>query len=1336
MSIGSWLARISKYLLMSFLLFLLLVSAGLWYVTTDSFQQMVRRRLIASLERATGGKVELGSFHAVPLRFRVEVQNLTIHGREAAAELPLVHVNRMSAVVNISSALGARLAFHSLTLEHPVVHIVFYPDGSTNQPSPKRESPADLTQLFSGSIDRLEVRRGELVLQDQRWPLDFVSNGVAARLTYSFLRRRYSGDAEVGRAEIGYENFRPVAWTGQAVFSIDAGGLQVQSLIASSEKSKLQARGVISDFQHPRVRASYDFLIDLQQAAAITRQPGPKEGTIELQGTGDWSSETFSTDGLFDVKDFSWQDRNFEAKNTSARGRFRLDPAHIQLSQVQGRAFHGTFVGDAETFDWMTVERSNKKGKRQPRGSAKVQVKDVALAELLASLGPRFRAVSKPRFAGNLSGASDIQWKDSVRNAEINGNLKVSPPPRPNPGQVPLSANTQFIYRFRPSVLDVAAFSADTPSSQVRASGRLATAMTAAKLSFFTTDLREWQPLMATAFPAGNPLNLHGRAAFNGSASGALSNLNFSGRLQLQDFDTSLPQGATAALLHLDSLGAELQVSSRNLSVREGVVRSGNTTVKIAGDAGLAGWRLTPSSALKLHLELENADAAELGPQLSPDLALNGRLNARFEIDGTRSNPQAQGTMEWTNGAIQAHAFDSLRAAVFIKGQQAGFNHLDVARGQARLSGDGVYDLSAKSFKLSLSGSNFNMADVPDLQRSRVSLGGMLDFSAGISGSRSHPEINAQLHIRDLSFNHERTGDYWVEAVTHGDEIDLKGHSDFKTAQLTMDGNIHPRERWPSHIALHFLKLDADPFIESYMHGRVTSHSSIGGDLLVEGPLLDPNRLTVTGNFADASVEVEHIKLHNNGPLQFSFSAGTIRLNSFRIAGDDTDFSASGSAQMDGEKRLDIHAHGEIGLHLLQTYDPDLSSSGKIKIDSALRGTLTAPLVQGKIQIENASIADINLPSALSSLNGTLSFNQNQVTIESLNAQTGGGNISFGGRAELAGRQLHFDLTAAADAVRLRYPPGVSSTATAKLHWSGSTSGSMLSGDVTIMKLGVTPGFDFGAYLQKTVQQASLPQTDPVLNKIRLDLHVVTTPELQMQTNVIRLRGDADLHVRGNAAKPVLLGRADIFEGEAYFNGTKYRLERGGVTFGTPAANNPAGTVPYVDFQATTRVKDYDITLSINGPADRPKLSYRSEPPLPTNDIIGLLAFGGTSEESAQLQQSSQSAFSQQASNAMLAAALNATLNNRAQRLFGNSRIKIDPQGLETETSPTQNGPAVTIEQQVKDNLTLTYTTNVSQASQQIIRAEYNISRNVSIVAIRDQNSVISFDVKIRRRKR
>jgi translocation and assembly module TamB len=226
------------------------------------------------------------------------------------------------------------------------------------------------------------------------------------------------------------------------------------------------------------------------------------------------------------------------------------------------------------------------------------------------------------------------------------------------------------------------------------------------------------------------------------------------------------------------------------------------------------------------------------------------------------------------------------------------------------------------------------------------------------------------------------------------------------------------------------------------------------------------------------------------------------------------------------------------------------------------------------------------------------------------------------------------------------------------------------------------------------------------------------------------LSGDADLHLRGTAAKPVLLGRADIIEGDVYFNGSKYRMERGEVTF-----TSPVTTIPNLDLQASTQVRDYDITVNLNGTPDKLKMNWRSEPPLPEADIIALLALGRTQEESAQLQNSSQSQFTQQASNALLAEALNATVSNRVQRLFGVSRIKVDPQGLSTETSPSR-GPQVTIEQQVANDLTLTYSTNVSQASQQIIQVEYNLTRNVSVIGIRDQNGVVSFDVRIRHRKK
>jgi translocation and assembly module TamB len=190
-------------------------------------------------------------------------------------------------------------------------------------------------------------------------------------------------------------------------------------------------------------------------------------------------------------------------------------------------------------------------------------------------------------------------------------------------------------------------------------------------------------------------------------------------------------------------------------------------------------------------------------------------------------------------------------------------------------------------------------------------------------------------------------------------------------------------------------------------------------------------------------------------------------------------------------------------------------------------------------------------------------------------------------------------------------------------------------------------------------------------------------------------------------------------------------MERGDVIF-----VNPITTTPVLDLQASTHVRDYDITVNLNGGVDKLNLTYHSEPPLPVADIINLLALGQTQQQSAQLQQSGQSPFAQQASSAILAEALNSAISNRARSLFGISHIRVDPQGMNTETSPTTSAPAVTIEQQVKDNLTLTYTTNVSQTSQQIIQAEYNVTRNVSILALRDYNGVISFEVRIRQRRK
>ena len=729
---------------------------------------------------------------------------------------------------------------------------------------------------------------------------------------------------------------------------------------------------------------------------------------------------------------------------------------------------------------------------------------------------------------------------------------------------------------------------------------------------------------------------------------------------------------------------------------------------------------------------MRHAELAEILSLAGYNYPLRGTTDLFVEASGTRLQMEGAGHVKVSNANIYGEEVQSLTSELHFHGGEIELSGINVAYSDARLEGSASADFSNRTFHFDLTGTGFELARVPKVRTSKVTVAGRMDFTAQGAGSLEEPAIHAAIHLGNLTFGGERAGNYTVEANTHGRDLHFTGRSEFQQGDLNFEGSVQLQTDWPSTLDLHFHHLDVDALLRRYQSGRLSGHSAVDGDLHVQGPLLQPRDLTLTANLSGFYADINNLKLHNDGPIRFNISNQVLQLEPFHLVGVDTDLSTRGTVHLSGERAVDLRMQGHANLALVQTYDSDFTSSGLLAMDMSVTGTVSQPLVQGQLQIQKGAVAYLDLPSALSDINGSLSFNQNRLQVESLTARTGGGLVTFGGYATWYNRQLNFDLTLQEREVRLRYPPGISSTANADLRFVGNSTASTLSGDITVTKLSVTPGFDFGGYLARRARASALPQTNPLLNGIRLDVHIVTTPELQMQTAVVRLSGDADLRLRGTAARPVILGRADVLEGQAYFNGSRYDLERGEVTF-----NDPVKTAPILDLQATTRVRDYDITLNLTGEAgtDKFKMTYRSEPPLPESDIITLLALGHTTQESAQIEQSGQSAFTQEASSAIINQALNATVSNRMQKLFGVSRIKVDPEGLNTETNLAR-GPLVTIEQQVANNLTITYSTSVQQASQQIIHVEYNLTRNVSIVAIRDQNGVVSFDVKMRRRKK
>ena len=157
---------------------------------------------------------KLEAFHIVPFHMQVEVRNITVHGKESPSDVPLAHADSLVAQVKVISFLRTEFGFHSLTLDHPVVHISIGPDGSTNVPAPQvLQKPSEnppIEQLFALSIDHLTLRNGELLWGDQRIPLDFAVHDTSLEMDYSFLRGRYESHLALGKVDSAFRGIPSV----------------------------------------------------------------------------------------------------------------------------------------------------------------------------------------------------------------------------------------------------------------------------------------------------------------------------------------------------------------------------------------------------------------------------------------------------------------------------------------------------------------------------------------------------------------------------------------------------------------------------------------------------------------------------------------------------------------------------------------------------------------------------------------------------------------------------------------------------------------------------------------------------------------------------------------------------------------------------------------------------------------------------------------------------------------------------------------------------------------------------------------------------------------------
>jgi len=494
---------------------------------------------------------------------------------------------------------------------------------------------------------------------------------------------------------------------------------------------------------------------------------------------------------------------------------------------------------------------------------------------------------------------------------------------------------------------------------------------------------------------------------------------------------------------------------------------------------------------------------------------------------------------------------------------------------------------------------------------------------------------------------------------------------------------------------------------------------------------MQPDKIIVDANLSRLAMNYANVRLENTGPVHFRSTKDSLEIEPVTLKGTDTNLQISGSVQFAGRRSVGLHLNWALDLQLIRGFFPNVDARGPAQINASFEGTLDRPRITGRVHIENASARAADFPTGLSAITGDVVFDATRLYFENLSAESGGGTLQISGSLNYAESPLRYDVSVRTDRVRIRYPEGMSWLVGGSLRLTGTPAAGLLSGRVMIERVTLTQGLEIAGMLVSAKEGITSPTTSsPYLRNLQFDVEALSAPDARMEWPGAQLQADANLRVRGTWEHPILLGHIHILSGDLYFAGNRYRVSRGDLNF-----SNPFRLDPVLNVEATTTIQQYEITLNFNGPASKLTLAYRSDPPLPANDIITLLALGQTSSEATARSGGTTQSGTAGAS-AILSEAISSQLGGRLERLFGITRFRVDP-GLAGvgSTGSEQNAAArVTVEQQITRNLTITYVSNVSSTQQQVIQVEYNVDRNVSIVGLRDQNGTFGIDIKIKKR--
>ncbi len=476
--------------------------------------------------------------------------------------------------------------------------------------------------------------------------------------------------------------------------------------------------------------------------------------------------------------------------------------------------------------------------------------------------------------------------------------------------------------------------------------------------------------------------------------------------------------------------------------------------------------------------------------------------------------------------------------------------------------------------------------------------------------------------------------------------------------------------------------------------------------------------------FSELQVGFNGLTLAQEQPSTIAVASGSAAIERLALSGSGGSLVAGGSVGLTGERPLDIHADGSLQLAALSAVTDRVRTEGAARMSLAARGTVSAPDVNGTVEVADATLVSDEPNVAAENIRVRIELAGSRLELTSLSADVNGGTLEGSGVATLGGGTVSdIDLQFAAKDFAYDAPLDLRSLSDSTIRVTRRGDDILVSGQVTIEEAGQTADINFDEGLLAAINgRPTLDLTaerNPLLERVRLNVDVDTAAPVLVENNLAHAEVEVDVRVVGTPYEPGLTGRLNLLEGaEITLNERKYEADRAVITF-----LDERRIVPSLDLLLSTTAGSYDVTIAVTGEPGQTETTLTSQPALPEPDIMALLVTGRTLDE----MRGEEYEVAREQVLSYLAGRVASRLGRGIERATGLSEVRIEPQLIANETDPAAR---LTVGQELTDDLKVVYSTNLADSNDSIWVAEYDVTRRFQSRAVRQSDNSYRLDFR------